>query len=1310
MRIIHRACRIITDDGTGTKIPLTDATRGLLNGEFHWLTDQTPFANDQTLSGDGIVTADDQYWYINIITKNSMGNPVRMVDIVDGGSYGTNSGWGLKIDNTNGDAQAFWVWLAAQGIELQNRRIEHYAFISEDSGATWVSFQRWGGVISNNPFTAKDYEIQCRSSFFIDSDIFPEKVLSKSNFPSLDASLENTPERIALGFVERAEAIKLTSPVPVAMGYTPQGPLSASGAKVFSILSLSYITLQGQNPALILLTTGITFTANQLAGFLLQSTDGNESVSIIGNDATAFLNGGTLPILKVYLSGPLAADNSINEDNYSNKYATEVDYSTDYQGLGVNFRYATITATSALTGWPVTPTLPAVLYLIGTNSGASAYYQHDALASALAGVPVRRLFSPGEVIYLSSDPKRTSLIVDDTALAIGDFNTVVGFVRGTTTASGQVFVTITASGSTNTLNIYRDAGHSHLIAHATYTAPGVISIVADAASGIGGSITVNNMTTNSGITITLGGISDQVYGSSLPCVATLSAVTYKVPAGNNEHTLLPDRVYDGTDESVLYYNIFQNILDYQASENAIGEYVSTKGRGAVAYFDSASKTYSDISQLIKSKDAGDSNPYQSPFISIASSQSVDGSKFAIYSPLVPSVATFEFNTFATYQPQNLYLLHTVVNNPILTDLDRTTYISRAFTNTADIHDTLFFKAFPGADFTKQKFDSIYMVLDFKVISSGFTYSFAVQYFYYDVNGNLIGFDNGYIFPFPRAAGVDQPGGLFFNGANHNYLPNSYFVGGNDGGVASAFPVSYYDKQGVAVQAAQKFLLPSRILKNKGVEFGFGLLALDMNTKHPTSMTNSFETRYQQIGFVGVNTVDLTSQSIYLRIIGEKNNDGQPASDLFRAVGYFLQKDGLIASFADLPGNLNSPLLYTGSGEPLFPIGRQLTEQRTSKDWITDMCRQGWFCLFPNRKNEMTAVNWLIRNRPADVSFSDSSSNIAHRVSAEGKDQGLDIAMERTDWKRVYNNFTFNYHQDPNLGWRGVIAVSNASAPSFPGIYDSTNPDGDDTTVFTSVIVVNQGGRWIARVTTTTPGLTVGAVMSFFGSDIGLSIFFSPITAKSGAGPYVYSFDLGTTFSGIPGVSSTVGTWRLQGSAIPLWATYVSGLPTGAASWQTASDLWTPCHAAYVQTLAIQDAPSNLTDMTWFVDKGLFYNDPIQQPLTTLAALNSAKNHAYWSTKQKDVFSYSIPLTAATALREILQFGSFNDEIYTNSVTRHGWLHYIEDDVKTDTLKLKLTVNPDGAVTPTTIFETGDAADSVIESGNRTNNIVETGSA
>ncbi len=445
-------------------------------------------------------------------------------------------------------------------------------------------------------------------------------------------------------------------------------------------------------------------------------------------------------------------------------------------------------------------------------------------------------------------------------------------------------------------------------------------------------------------------------------------------------------------------------------------------------------------------------------------------------------------------------------------------------------------------------------------------------------------------------------------------------------------------------------------------------------------------RMKEVGLVGQRTVNVSNDPLYARIIGELNDDSTPVTNIQQAFGWFQYQDGSVASWTDAAGNL-------GPIAAQFPIGKQLTQQRSSREWMTEMARQGFFCVFPDRKGQLNATNWL---RVSDVTFDDDGGNIIPSS----------ISLEKSDYKRLWNTFNFLYNWDPAAGkYSKRLSIQKPDAAAFPGAFVSTDSVGDSDTPYNSIIAQFEGGVWVAYVSSDETGVAIGDIFSFYGNDIGISVYFAPVDSISGTS---YRFVMEQNFSGSAGVTSFVGTWMKQGSATPAWTDYVAGLP-GLQGYNAGKPLWEYCHDSYLKTMSIQNAPADLTELSWFVDLGSFYETP--QSYDTFAAYAIANLHVRYTTRQRDMYNYAIPMTPATLRRELLELGTVTDYVFTEDAPKQGWMFRVEDDLQSESLKISVMGVPDDLnVDSGNIIETGSATDEVIESGDQTDNIIETGTA
>jgi hypothetical protein len=146
-----------------------------------------------------------------------------------------------------------------------------------------------------------------------------------------------------------------------------------------------------------------------------------------------------------------------------------------------------------------------------------------------------------------------------------------------------------------------------------------------------------------------------------------------------------------------------------------------------------------------------------------------------------------------------------------------------------------------------------------------------------------------------------------------------------------------------------------------------------------------------------------------------------------------------------------------------------------------------------------------------------------------------------------------------------------------------------------------------------------------------------------------------------------------------WKTYVSGLNPN--SYQEAKSVWLICHDAYTKSLQESLAPDNMSKLYWYVDSGdmASVNDSAYKLLINLVE---------WSTRQKETVTFKIPLNATTLTYELLDYIHFSDDIFTNSVSRPGWITAIEADPNNSTITLSCTLEPIELYDDTVIIERG----------------------
>jgi hypothetical protein len=88
----------------------------------------------------------------------------------------------------------------------------------------------------------------------------------------------------------------------------------------------------------------------------------------------------------------------------------------------------------------------------------------------------------------------------------------------------------------------------------------------------------------------------------------------------------------------------------------------------------------------------------------------------------------------------------------------------------------------------------------------------------------------------------------------------------------------------------------------------------------------------------------------------------------------------------------------------------------------------------------------------------------------------------------------------------------------------------------------------------------------------------------------------------------------------------------------------------------------------------------------------------WTSRQKEVTEYAVPLTTANMGLELLDVITFSDVKYTNGATRTGYITKIKYDLKGRRIWLELMLEPTDIATDPTIYETGTAPTIYNETG------------
>jgi hypothetical protein len=447
----------------------------------------------------------------------------------------------------------------------------------------------------------------------------------------------------------------------------------------------------------------------------------------------------------------------------------------------------------------------------------------------------------------------------------------------------------------------------------------------------------------------------------------------------------------------------------------------------------------------------------------------------------------------------------------------------------------------------------------------------------------------------KVAGIDRYGRVFEKGetesiatfkwrdsdvpefsGTHRHLPNAYYLSGNDGGETSTWGI--IEQSSVAGAWAEANNVEILELDNPVDIIRSGVavkLRLTLSFGCRIGWVRFTSLKINQLGFIGASKIALTGKDLYTRVKGEYSSAYTTESNnVYRAYQLMLEKYDEIASTRINYGNLIDE-------RSDWHVGRQISKQEKTFDYIKDLCKQSFVCLTPSRTGKRLLGAWLDKT-DTDATF-DNSTIIDGSIKN----------MKLTPISSLFNSFDIQY------GW---------------------NP----------------------------------------GQDKYDKIFFIHKVEED-------LDDLPADFS-----------------------EYVGGLD----SYPDANLLWKACRHAYEQAEVLQPAPNDLSEMNWYIDYNKFAETRAYTG-TNSSAYKFLFDFVMWTTRQKGMITFSIPMSATNVYRELLDYISFTDSVYTDSVEWLGWIRKIKYNLKKDLIEITLIFRPRDEFETGLIIERGDMGDPTI---------------
>ena len=119
----------------------------------------------------------------------------------------------------------------------------------------------------------------------------------------------------------------------------------------------------------------------------------------------------------------------------------------------------------------------------------------------------------------------------------------------------------------------------------------------------------------------------------------------------------------------------------------------------------------------------------------------------------------------------------------------------------------------------------------------------------------------------------------------------------------------------------------------------------------------------------------------------------------------------------------------------------------------------------------------------------------------------------------------------------------------------------------------------------------------------------------------------------------------HGTSVPNWPNYAGGF----VSYAKGLKLWNVCHNSHTRTGRLNPLPASLSECKWFIETENFGT----------SSGDSSTAHKYldllveWTTRQKRIAEYDIPLTSTNIALDLLDAVTFNDQKFTGGIDRQG---------------------------------------------------------
>lgn len=490
---------------------------------------------------------------------------------------------------------------------------------------------------------------------------------------------------------------------------------------------------------------------------------------------------------------------------------------------------------------------------------------------------------------------------------------------------------------------------------------------------------------------------------------------YKMKFGYDQLPMTEQKLMD-------YWNvkIMDFIAEYSLSNSAVAEILSNaNGRPIIRVWNEQRKQYDDISKLFLDGDLLAGTIQMKPRV-------LTGNESAQYNVFItPNIISVVGGNVNPDQKSLMtqYANRAVITGDVadLTDRDRSTFVSVFYE--AD------YTPFIGAVIAIQVDDALRLAAQEGNLALSVDATLEKDAAAYTLAYNLhtVGYDlYGRALINTKCADYLHCGGSTEEAFVFNLIPDEYYnFGGFDNGEECDLNRIYADAEyhPISARNKKKFLYDIRIMDEdfvsliaKGAISKIELVVsfcVDGLAVYPNWQIDVKEVTFMQSASVGID-----SDNIVVSVKGETTS-GYETNNVYRALQHILlDYDGIDAGDADF-GNLPTK-------RQSWHAGRQLTDRKSSLDYIAELCRQSFIAYWQKRGGELAFSAW--RESVTIAAFHNDSVILRDSIKA----------VQRTTISSLYNEFSILY------GWSNItdryereFFITKIDSAAFPAESDAT---------------------------------------------------------------------------------------------------------------------------------------------------------------------------------------------------------------------------------------------------------------------------------